>query len=281
LVWQYTDGIEDETAIDYADKCIQLAKKITPANPWERELVQWSYNNMADLYKTAGDYETALEYIKQSAQYADTTNGIKQDLNFCELYFLTERYDSALFYWQNWRKDYEGYFFVYKAFGNTLLGKIYLKRAEYDKAIEMFNLSLNLIKLNGKFDEHFPAGPVRALIAMGEAYEGKRNYKVALSFVQQGLRFAKMANDKSSLMQAYGLISRIYHQLGRNDSAYSSILEYNRWRDSVQNKQFIWRLNNYKKAAEDAKKESQIGFLTGTTRSNTSSSDRKLLLEIL
>jgi hypothetical protein len=136
-----------------------------------------------------------------------------------------------------------------------------LKRAEYDKAIEMFSLSLNLIKLNGKFDEHFPAGPVRALIAMGEAYEGKRNYKVALSFVQQGLRFAKMANDKSSLMQAYGLISRIYHQLGRNDSAYSSILEYNRWRDSVQNKQFIWRLNNYKKAAEDAKKESQIGFL--------------------
>jgi len=268
LVWEYTGGIEDETAVDYADKCIQLAKKIAPANPWEHELVQWAYDNMADLYKTAGDYETALAYVKQSAQYGKATNGMKEDINFCELYYLAGQYDSALHYWENWKKDYDTYYFGHKAFGNTLLGRIYLKKKEYDKAIEMFNVSLNGFRKNGKYDDHFVYGLIKPLLFMGEAYEAKKNYKVALSFARDGIRFAEKANDNPGLIQGYGLISRVYHQLGRNDSAYSSILEYNRLRDSVQNKQFIWRLNNYKRAAEDAKKESQIGFLSRDNQIN-------------
>jgi histidine kinase/tetratricopeptide repeat protein len=261
LVWMYTDGIEDETAVDYADKCIQLAKKIVPTNPWHHELIQWSYQNMADLYKTAGDYETALIYVRKSDEYGKATHGMKEDISVCELYYLLDQYDSALHYWQNWKKGYDTYYFGTKAFGNTLLGRIYLKMHEYDKAIGMFNESLNGLKRNGKYDEHYFYGLIRPLLFMGEAYEAKNNYQKALSFTQQGLQFAKKAADKPALVQAYELISRIYHELGNNDSAYASILQYIKFRDSVQNKQFIWRLNNYKKAAEDAKKESRIGFL--------------------
>jgi sensor histidine kinase YesM len=32
-------------------------------------------------------------------------------------------------------------------------------------------------------------------------------------------------------------------------------------KDSIQNRQFLWRLNNYKRAAEEEKKTSQLGFL--------------------
>jgi tetratricopeptide (TPR) repeat protein len=258
LVWAYTDGIEDEAAVDYADKCIQLAKKIVPGTPWQHELIQWSYSNMAALYKNAGDYETALAFTKQSDEYGKKTNGMKEDIGFCELYYMIGKYDSALYYWQNWKKDYATYYVGHKAFGDALLGRIYLKQGDIDKAIEMFNLSLNSLKRNGKFDETFAYGSIRPFIFMGEAYEKKKNYKTALSFAQKGIHFAKKKNDSRGLMQGYEVVSRIYHQLGNNDSAYTCLLEFIRLRDSVQNKQFVWRLNNYKKAAEDAKKESQI-----------------------
>ena len=261
LVWMYTDGIEDEAAIDYADRCIKLAQKIVPSIAWDHELVQWSFKNMSDLYKTAGDYETSLDYIRQSDKYGKATHGMKEDISFCELYYLMGQYDSALYYWENWKKDYDTYYFGHKAFGNTLLGRIYIKKREYDKAIDMFNLSLNGLKKNGKYDSHFAGGLIRPLLFMGDAYAGKTDYKTALSYAKQGLTFAKQVNDKPGLVQGYELLSRIYHQLGNNESAYSSLLRYIQLKDSVQNKQFIWRLNNYKKAAEDAKKESRIGLL--------------------
>ena len=261
LVWMYTEGIEDETAIDYADKCIQLAKKIVPVTAWEHELVQWSYNNMADLYKTAGDYETALAYIKLSAQYGKATHGMKEDIHFCELYYLLGQYDSAFYYWQNWKKDYDTYYFGHKAVGNTLLGKIYIKKGEYDKAIDMFNLTLNGFKKNGKFESHMEFRLIRPLLFIAEAYSAKKNYKTALNYANQGLGYAKQGNNRLSMIQGYELASRLHHHLHNNDSAYSFLYKYIILKDSLQNKQFIWRLNNYKKSAEDAKKESRIGFL--------------------
>jgi tetratricopeptide (TPR) repeat protein len=261
LVWAYADGIENEAAVDYADKCIQLAKKITPRNPWQHELVQWSFSNMASLYKTAGDYETALTYTKLSDDYGRKTNGMKEDISFCELYFLTGRYDSAIYYWQNWKKYYDTYYIGHKAFGNTLLGRIYLKNGEPDKAIEMFNLSLNDLKKDGRFDENFVYPLIRPLTYMSEAYEKKKSFKTALSFAQKAVHYGTKVNDTRGLIDAYQILSTVYHQLGNNDSAYSSLRQFIKMRDTVQNKQFIWRLNNYKKAAEDIRRESQISQL--------------------
>jgi hypothetical protein len=261
LVWMYTGGIEDETAIDYADRCLKLAEKLVPVKAWDYELVQWSFINMSDLYKAAGDYETALDYIKQSDEYGKAHSAMKMDGNLCELYYLVGKYDSAIHYWQNWKKDYNTYYFGYKAYGNTLLGKIYLKTGDYNKAIDMFNLSLDLFKKDSKYNRPLAFGLIKPLLFMGEAYAAKGNYKNAFVYTRQSLDYAQEKNDKPELVQGYELLSRIYHQLGNNDSAYSSLLQYIRLKDSVQNKQFLWRLNNYKKAAEDEKKQSQILLL--------------------
>ena len=62
-------------------------------------------------------------------------------------------------------------------------------------------------------------------------------------------------------MNSYELLSIIYNKIGKYDSAYFYLLNYTKLKDSIFNRQFLWRLNNYKKAAEDAKKEAQIGLL--------------------
>jgi hypothetical protein len=261
LVWGLMAKGAHDVAVEYADKCIQLARKITPVTSWEHELVQSSFTNMAGLFKAAGDFETALEYEYKSDRYAKQHAGPSWDIDFCELYYLMGNYDSAYHYWQIWKKKYESYYFGHKAYGNTLLGKIYLKTGQYDKAIGMFNLSLNAFKKSGKYDTVMAWGLIDPSIFMGEAYAKKNDYKTALIYAKQGLFFANLKDDKPDLVSGYEIISRIYHQLGNNDSAYSSLLKYISLKDSVQNKQFLWRLNNYKRVAGDEKKEARLLLL--------------------
>ena len=261
IVWNYTNGEQSVEGIDYADRCIQLAQKIVPSTPWEDELVQWSYKNMADLYKTAGDYQTALDYIRKSDNYGKLTDGIKEDISFSEINYLIGNYDSAAFYWDLWKKDYTNYHFGHQAFGNTLRGNIYLKTGDYDKAIEMYNLSLNAFRKNGKFNTARTYGLARPMLAMGEAYAAKNDNTIAFSYATQGLGYALANNINQSKIYGFELMSRIFYKLGKNDSAYLYLKKYITLKDSVQNNQFIWRLNNYKKAAVDAKKEARMGFL--------------------
>src|ERR1051326_5645540 len=63
------------------------------------------------------------------------------------------------------------------------------------------------------------------------------------------------------MMRGYELLSRIHHHLGNNDSAYYYLDKYITLKDSIQNRQFLLRINNYKKAAEEAKKEAQLLLL--------------------
>ncbi|MBZ5857175.1 tetratricopeptide repeat-containing sensor histidine kinase [Flavihumibacter profundi] len=261
IVWDYTNGEQSVEGIDYAERAIQVAQKIVPSTPWEDEMVQWSYKNMADLYKTAGDYQTALDYVRKSDIYGKATDGMKEDISFSELYYLMGKYDSAAYYWDFWNKDYATYHFGHQAFGNTLRGNIYLKKGDYDKAIAMFNLSLNAFRKDGKYNTKNTYGLARPMLAMGEAYAAKNDNKTALSYATQGLGYAMANNINQSKINGFELISRIYYKLGKSDSAYLYLRKYITLKDSVQNNQFIWRLNNYKKAAADANKEARIGFL--------------------
>jgi hypothetical protein len=258
IVWNYTGGEESVEGIDYAERAIQVAQVIKPANYWDQELVQWAYSNMSELYKTAGDYETSMEFVKKSDSIGEATNWMREYYNMTELNYLLGKYDSANRYWDLWKKDYATYHFGFKAKGDLLLAKICIKKGEYDKAILLINQGIDTIKKYGKNDRVQEFRLVRPYLGMGEAYAGKNDFKTALGYARQGVEFAKKKNDKLGKMEGYELMSRIYHGLGNNDSAYWYVRSYMSLKDSLQNKQFIWRLNNYKKAAEMAKSEMKV-----------------------
>ncbi len=260
IVWVY--GItEDVEAIEYADKCYRLAKEVKPSNEWEHELVTFSYINLAALYKTAGDYETALDYHKQGNAYGKAHSSMNEVLGISDLFYEMGAYDSAAYYWDAWNKDYPTYYFSYAARGNTLRGKIYLKQEKYDQALKMFNASLDAYKKNGKVDTALSWGVVGPYLYMGEVYAKKKDFSAAWTYAIEGMYFAKRANDFKSQVMGYELLSRLYHKLGKNDSAYLSLRNHVALKDSLQNKQFTWRLNNLKRAAESTKKEASIGLL--------------------
>jgi hypothetical protein len=213
------------------------------------------------LYKTAGDFETALEYHKQGNAYSRAYSSMNEVLGMSDLYYEMGKYDSAAYYWDLWNKDYATYYFSYQARGNTLRGKIYLKEGKHDQALEMFTLSVNAFKKNGQVDTALSWGVVQPYLYMSEAYIGKKNYNIAWSYATSGMYFAKRAKDNKSQVIGYDLLSRLYHLLGKNDSAYLSLRNYISLKDSLQNKQFAWRLNNLKRVALDVKKQASIDVL--------------------
>ena len=105
----------------------------------------------------------------------------------------------------------------------------------------------------------YPTAP--NLIGIAQAYDGKKDYNTALRYANQGVRFLEEKNQRPLMMQGYQVLSTIYHHIGNNDSAYKYLLKYNTIKDSIQTKQFLLRIYNSKKDAEDTRKEAQIGLL--------------------
>ena len=259
LCMSYSKKGEYEKALPYCDKCIELAKKNvqTDTSEWGHELVQWYLFDMARIYKAAGDYESALNYLFQANNYAKEINsGWTMDIS--EIYCLVGKYDSAIYYWNIWKKDWSKYSRGHKALGNTILGKIYIGTNQSEKVIPLLKDDILFFRKSGK---EMGNAIVQPLLLSGEAYVQKKNYSVALKYVKEAFGFAKENNARPEMMDSYKLLSNLYHRLNRNDSAYHYLLEYTALKDSIQNMQFLIKLNNYKKAAEDEKKKAQLGFL--------------------
>jgi len=100
-----------------------------------------------------------------------------------------------------------------------------------------------------------------ASLLLSRIYDTLKNHEASLQYAKEGLYNAQRKNRRPEMMQACQLLSRAYHHLHNNDSAYSYLLKYVTLKDSIQSRQFLLRIYNSKKESEDAKKESRIGLL--------------------
>ncbi|MBZ5857172.1 tetratricopeptide repeat-containing sensor histidine kinase [Flavihumibacter profundi] len=256
----YEERGEYEQAFDYAKQSVDLSKKAGTdfSMNWKQFLVQFSLESMAELYSFAGDYATAMSYIKENARYGkeNNTDWDNMDLDIANLFSKMGKYDSAMAYVN--RVDTNsppGLFPGRKA----ALAQIYLNGTkEYEKAIPLFQSCSDTVR------KYFPDSvyaTARYSIYIGQAYDGLKNYPVALKYAKEGVGLAEEKQQRPILMDGYQVLSSIYHHLGKNDSAYACLMKFNAIKDSIQNKQFLLRIYNSKKDAEDEKKKAQIGLL--------------------
>jgi hypothetical protein len=92
-------------------------------------------------------------------------------------------------------------------------------------------------------------------------YLEKKDYRTALKYATDGLKLSINTKRRLVIIDNYQIHSDIFSNQGKYDSAFYYLKQYTVLRDSLINRQFYWRLNSYKKQAEEERKTSQINLL--------------------
>ena len=259
ISFTYLDLGEFENAFEYTNRSLDLAKKLVQnrnGNEINDVWLQESYINMSQLYKAAGDYESAMNLIREGRQfhlshYSSSTWGMEEQL--ADLFLETGQYDSSIYYLKPFIKngEYSNYW--------PKMGHAYFKLNKIDSALKYYNLAIDSLEIRGTLP-----GVIARLTG---SYFGKakilslqKKYKEALNYAKKSLAMAQRSN-KLSVLNNYELISKLFHQLDNNDSAYAYLVKHNELKESLLTRQFLWRLNKYKSEVAEAKKEARMGFL--------------------
>ena len=249
-----------EKAFEYGEKSIEFLKyeNVKFIN-WHQLLVVTALGNMAALYTSIGDYEVAMNYLKESEKYSlQKGPGWHMDNMIAGLFCEMRQYDSALHYWKRWRNgpDWNISAGGSKAWGYAILAKICLANKLYDSALNINRMDIEWFKpFNNKY------GIAREWVYMGDAYNAKGNYDSALLYTKKGLTVMEAHNDKPLMMKGYEVLSSIYHHLRNNDSAYEYLLKHYAIKDSIDNKQFLLRLYKQKLDAKAQQTKTQLSLL--------------------
>ena len=256
LCLSYSGRGDFEKGLLYCQRSLQLARKNTAStadDEWQNYVMQQSFVNMANLYKVAGDYDQAFAYIHKSRQFAiEKKTGWDMQSELGELYTRIGKFDSAFIFLKDFTKNNPD-----QMWGNMLLGETYIAVKDYDNALKLLQSFIDATKKKNSTHPDI----IRALLDAGRAYEGKKNYKEAALNAQEGFELAYKLDAKPYMMDGYKLLSTIYYQLGKHDKAYQYLLKHTELKDSIINRQFLWRLNNYKKETEEERRTSQINLL--------------------
>jgi len=161
-------------------------------------------------------------------------------------------YDSAMFYLKSFDTLKRS---SSTAFGISNLGSLFIDLKEYDKAISLIKESSTTIEKINIFQNGYN------YTALAKAYLGKKNYPEALKAAKKAQSLLKIEVHKIRMMENYEVLSQIFYHLKKSDSAYYYLKQYTGLKDSLLTRQFFWRLNNYKKTAEDERKTTQINLL--------------------
>ncbi|MEO5581082.1 MAG: histidine kinase, partial [Saprospiraceae bacterium] len=260
LCMAYSDNGEYEKGFDYCKRSLDLAKKIgkqTSHTDMKDYMLQQALMNMSELYTTAGDYETALNYLRESERLyrshkSSGTWSVEGDM--AELFKKTGQYDSVLLYEKPIKLN-GGWMDMWTA---KHLGETYFMRAAYDSSLIMFNKAIDGFRKNKNANTK---GLKNSLSGAAKTLLAKKKYNQAFPLVRESLSIAQNEGDRVSVRDNFEILSDLFYRTGKNDSAYLYHKKYTNIKDSILNRQFYWRLNNYKKEAEEQKKISQFNLL--------------------
>ena len=254
--------IGDEDGFDYCKRSIELSKQVVSSDKdWERWaflLYLQSLAGMSRLYDQAGDYATAMSYLRQGHQATLIkkelrVNGLEDGMSF--LFNKMGQFDSSLYYLQFIQPGFDPYV-------NSILGQTYFLKKDYEKAQQLFQKTIDSAK-----NSDWNWAEINALLGLARCSEVKKDYKFALQYAIEAYDFSKRFkyDERETKMDAFEVLSRLYHKTGKNDSAYHYLQQYTLLKDSATNKQYLWKLNKqlyeYKKEAEEQRKNSQINLL--------------------
>jgi tetratricopeptide (TPR) repeat protein len=139
-----------------------------------------------------------------------------------------------------------------------LLAGICIQKSQPDSAVPILEKEIAHGRMLGKSQS---GALIMPLMLRAEVYKQKKDYNSALQDAEESVKYAEQDNSRQRMVDGYQQLSFLYYQLGQHKAAYETLIKYHAIKDSIQSRQFLIRLNNYKRASEDQKKESALLLL--------------------
>src|SRR5678815_2060619 len=99
---------------------------------------------------------------------------------------------------------------------------------------------------------------MKVLLATVMAYQGKKEYKVALAYARRLLLMAKETGAKKYILYGTNLLWNVYDKMGVVDSAYYYYRQYADMKDSLLNARHVRQLTLFKEKSENEKEQLQL-----------------------
>jgi len=243
-----------EMSFEYFNESLRIFKSIHDSYNIAILLIK-----LGDLYRLAGDRQTALNFYLESLKYPKgPTLEWHPLVDLGDTYYSLTPYDSALY-------NQEKYIEVIKSltvksnyitFPRIRMAEIHIASKQYDQALALLLNDLELSKERNDKNQ-----VMRLLLDIGRSYKGKRDYRKAFYFAKDLLRTALSHGANQYIRDGYKLMSVLYDHLHQVDSAYFYYKQYTSMKDSVSLDEFSKGLAIYKASTENEKKQAQIALL--------------------
>lgn len=255
--WAWMGGIHAnlgnyDSSYFYCSKSLWIRQKMS-----DQTCVTYAFTNMGNLYKVAGAYKEALDNCKKAFYYGHEHDVDEYTINWSYL-----EPTGAIFRSMNMPDS--SYYYLQKAIENDpnnvmtriSMAETLLMTGQYDSALATFLKPIDHFrKENNQWEL------MRVLLDAAKAYFKKNDNKTALTYARESFAIGSKAGAKQFILEGYALLSQIYQRLKINDSAYACLAQYAKLKDSVVNKQFLWKLSNYKEQAEFKNQQEQLSLL--------------------
>ncbi len=142
------------------------------------------------------------------------------------------KYDSALFYADKSIGFYDSidvYFEKLKVY--NLKGEIFIKKHNYDRAVETYLAVINQPDYNNKWEICY------ALAGLADAEKHLGNNQKSIDYAMRSYKIAKEIQAKWDLQKVTGILAETYARLEKWDSAYKYLLLYKTYNDSIFNEE--------------------------------------------
>ena len=225
--------------------------------PWRKADAQRQVGHIESL---RGNFGNALVYFKSAFEiYKEQNDNIYQAVisnDIGQTFFNLKEYDSSIYYLDKGLKlarELE----ISENEGNLLtnLGKVYTKKKEPLKALELLHTALKIHSENG-----YMANILETQNEIANAHLEMGNAREALPYLDQTIAKASGTGPINALKDAYNLRFKTLRQLGKSDDAIEDQATFQRLTDSIFNTTKSRQIEELRTIYETEKKEQQIAL---------------------
>jgi hypothetical protein len=258
ISYTYSERGYNEKAFEHLLQAIRITFKINDA----RGVVS-SPQVMGNLYKDAGETETALTYYRLAAENAKKLNQpVRYNKLMGYISMLLNQLDSAIYYYkesQNCVKLKTTDTTIIKrnfCYQSLSMAEIYVKQHKYDLAIEQLKLSLQFFEKGNNRN-----GVMRALYPLAISYQMKQNFTTSFFYAKHLLSIAQETGARPFIRDAYKLFWEMYDRQGNADSAYKYNLKYIAIKDSILSDEYRRNIALSEMRSQDEQQKTKISLL--------------------